>query len=150
MVGNEIYYQVDWTAENGTHMDLQDGQSIFDLDADKLADDVLKSTCNTRKNKDKRCRRHTAGIFISARPCGIIPHIDEMHRTESTNQTYGSILDFYGELSVEERESIKCWMYDDMCHFKVCWLFLLLLVGYVVLLLFIGYVVVYNRDFKCR
>ena len=117
--GNEIYFEVDWTGKTGTHFELQDGQSIFDLDADKLCDDVLKSTCNTRKNKDKRCRRHTAGIFISARPCGIIPHVDEMHGSETINQTYGSILDYYGELSDEERANIKCWMYDDMCHLKV-------------------------------
>ena len=114
--GKDAYFQIDWTSGTGEKLRLEDNESLFDLDADKLSDEVLKSTCNTRKNKDKRDRRHTAGILISSRPCGIIPHVDELFGCESINQVHGSIIEFYGGLSQEARDKIKIWMFDDMCH----------------------------------
>ena len=88
------------------------------MNADKLSEAELISTCNTRKVKDKRERRHTAGILISAKPCGIIPHIDELYVSESINQVHGSIIEFLGTLDPEVRAKFKIWLFDDMCHLK--------------------------------
>ena len=79
---------------------------MFDLDADRLCEEVMKSTCNTRKIRDKRDRRHTAGIAISARSCGIIPHVDELYGCESITQIHGSIIEFLGTTS-EKSSNLK-------------------------------------------
>lgn len=84
----------------------------------KLAADELRSTCNTQKLKDKRDRRHTAGIVIHAKPCGKIPHVDELYKCESIKQVYGSIIEYLGILEKKEREKVKLWLFDDMCHMK--------------------------------
>ena len=85
---------------------------------DKLAVDEIRNSCNTRKLKDKRDRRHTAGIIIHAKPCGKIPHVDELFNCESINQVYGSVIEFLGNLDKNEMEKIKIWLFDDMCHLK--------------------------------
>ena len=97
---------------------MENGETLFDLDADKLSEEELVSTCNTRKVKDKRDRRHTAGILISAKPCGIIPHVYELFVCESINQVHGSIIEFLGNLDPETRAKFKIWLFDDMCHLK--------------------------------
>ena len=84
----------------------------------KLAEDEIRSSCNTRKLKDKRDRRHSASIIIHAKPCGKIPHIDEIFNCESINQVYGNIIEFLGNLGKNEMEKIKIWLFDDMCHLK--------------------------------
>ena len=78
----------------------------------------MRSSCNTRKLKDKRDRRHTAGIIIHAKPCGKIPHVDELFNCESINQVYGSVIEFLCNLDRNEMEKIKIWLFDDMCHLK--------------------------------
>ena len=61
---------------NSEALELRDGESLFDIDQDKLEQDEILSTCNTGKIRDKRDRKHTAGILISATPYGRIPHVD--------------------------------------------------------------------------
>ena len=85
-------------------MEREDGSSIFDLNQDKLSEDEIKSSCNTRKVKDKRDRRHTAGIIIHAKPCGKIPHVDELFNWESIFQVYGNVIEYHGNLEPEERK----------------------------------------------
>ena len=70
------------------------------------------------KVKDKRDRRHTAGILISAFLCGRIPHVDELFSCESINQVYGCIIEFLGNLTPDLRSKFKLWLFDDMCHLK--------------------------------
>ena len=82
----------------GEKLELKNGESLFDINEDVLSEEELKSSCNTRKVRDKRDRRHTAGILISAKPCGIIPHVDELFVSESINQVHGSIVEFLGNL----------------------------------------------------
>ena len=117
---SEIYHHLEWktTKHSGRELKLQNGETLFDLDMDKLAADEIRSSCNTRKLKDKRDRRHSAGIIIHAKPCGKIPHVDELFNCESINQVYGSIIEFLGNLDKEEREKIRIWLFDDMCHLK--------------------------------
>ena len=117
---SEVYHHLEWktTEHTGKQLELENGETLFDLDVDKLAADEIKSTCNTRKLKDKRDRRHSAGIIIHAKPCGRIPHVDELFNCESINQVYGTIIEYLGNLELEDREEIKIWLFDDMCHLK--------------------------------
>ena len=114
---SEIYIELEWGC-NDTSKDVFEDEDLFDLDADKLCEEAMKSTCNTRKIRDKRDRRHTAGIAISARNCGIIPHVDELYGCESIKQIHGSIIEYLGTTSKEARNKLKLWMFDDMCHLK--------------------------------
>ena len=105
--GTEMYIELEWSQTDLTKEAFDIEENLFDIDADKLCEDELKSSCNTRKVRDKRNRRHTAGILISARPCGIIPHVDELYGCESIKQVHGSIVEFTGSISSESREKIK-------------------------------------------
>ena len=90
--------------------------SLFDLDNDTMI--PQNSLCNTRKIKDKRIKHRSAGIFISATSCGIIPHFDEIYGCESISQNYASNIEFLGNLPDDVRNQIKVWFFDDMCHEK--------------------------------
>ena len=116
--GTEMYVELVWDPKDSTKEILELDENLFDIDADKLCEDELKSSCNTRKTKDKRDRRHTAGILISCKPCGIIPHVDELFGSESIKQVHESIIEFLGTVKSETRKSLKLWLYDDMCHLK--------------------------------
>ena len=114
---SEIYLELEW-GSTGDFQEYFEEEDLFDLDADRLCEEAMKSTCNTRKIRDKRDRRHTAGIAISARSCGIIPHVDELYGCESITQIHGSIIEFLGTTSEKSRNQLKLWMFDDMCHLK--------------------------------
>ena len=116
--GTEMYIELEWSQTDLTKKVFEMEESLFDIDADKLCEDEMKSSCNTRKVRDKRNRRHTAGILISARPCGLIPHVDELFGCESIKQVHGSIVEFTGSISAESRKKLKLWFFDDMCHLK--------------------------------
>ena len=116
--GTEIYVELEWDQKDVTKEVFETAENLFDIDADKLCADALRSSCNTRKVRDKRNRRHTAGILISARPCGIIPHVDELFGCESIGQVHGGIVEFIGSMSCESREKLKLCFFDDMCHLK--------------------------------
>ena len=73
---------------------------------------------HTRIKKDKRIKHRSAGIFISATSCGVIPHFDEIYGCESISQNYASKIEFLGNLPEDVRNQIKVWFFDDMCHEK--------------------------------
>ena len=114
---NEIFLDLEWSSKNSSK-DTFASEDLFSLNADELCAEAMKSTCNTRKVRDKRDRRHTAGILISAKPCGIIPHVDELFGCESIKQVHGSIIEFLASCSSDIRDKLKLWMFDDMCHLK--------------------------------
>ena len=116
----EVYHHLEWKSTNvdGDVLELKEGETLIDLDQDKLTEEELLSSCNTRKVKDKRDRRHTAGIFISASLCGRIPHVDELFSSESINQVHGSIIEYLGNINPDMRSKLKLWLFDDMCHLK--------------------------------
>ena len=116
--GTEMYIELEWNQKDTTKEVLKVDEHLFDIDADKLCEDELKSSCKTRKVKDKRDRRHTARILISTKPCLIIPHVDELFGGESIKQVHGSIKEFLGTVSPDSRNNLKLWSYDDMCHLK--------------------------------
>ena len=62
-----MFIELEWNQKDKSKEILEVEEDLFDIDADKLCADLLKSSCNTRKVKDKRDRRHTAGILISTR-----------------------------------------------------------------------------------
>jgi hypothetical protein len=111
--GTEIYVELEWTQKDVTKEVFETEENLFDIDADKLCEDALRSSCNTRKVRDKRNRRHTAGILISARP-----HVDELFGCESIKQVHGSIVEFTGSIFCESREKLKLCFFDDMSHLK--------------------------------
>ena len=45
------------------------------------------------KVRDKRDRRHSCGILVSSKPCGIVPHWDELFGSESITQVTRSNLE---------------------------------------------------------
>ena len=114
----KIFLDLEWSSKN-TSMEIFASEELFSLNADALCTEAMKSTCNTRKVRDKRDRRHTAGILISAKPCGIIPHVDELFGCESIKQVHGSIIEFLASCSSDVREKLKLWMFDDMGHISV-------------------------------
>ena len=78
---NTVYHFLSWEGENGgawLNEDLFKEDEINNLN--------IEGACNTRKDVDKRSRRHTCGILIGAFPCGIVPLIDELYGSESTSQ----------------------------------------------------------------
>ena len=102
-------------AEGGTWIE----DSLFNLDTSEDSEVSALSSCNTRKDRDKRSRRHTMGIFIIASPCGIVRCFRELFGSESCSQTYGIFIEFLSSLTKEERSRITHCYYDDMCHLKV-------------------------------
>ena len=118
--GTEIFQHLEWKTSglDSKALKLRDGESLFDIDQDKLEQDEILSTCNTRKVRDKRDRRHTAGVLISATPCGRIPHVDELFGCETLQQVHGSNIEFLGNLNLEIRAKFRVLLFDDMCHLK--------------------------------
>ena len=117
---SEVFHHLEWKSsdKHKKSLEIEDGNTLYDQDLDKLTEDEIISSCNTRKVKDKRDRRHTAEIIIHAKPCGKIPHVDELFNCESITQVYGNVIEYLGNLDSEERNKIKIWLFDDMCHLK--------------------------------
>ena len=110
--GTEIFQHFEWKTSglDSEAPKLRDGESLFDIDQDKLEQDEILSTCNTWKVRDKRDRRHTAGILISATPCRRIPHVGELFGCEiiqQVQQVHGSIIEFLGNLNPENRAKFR-------------------------------------------
>ena len=115
--GTEMYIELEWNQKDKTKEVSEVEENLFDIDADKLCEDELKSSCNTRKVKDKRDRRHTAGILISTKPCGIIPHVDELFGGESILQVHGS--KFLGTVTINITVSFNC-LFNSLLHIMQC------------------------------
>ena len=62
---SEVYHHLEWKISDlpVKELELDNGETLFDLDMDKLAEDEVRSTCNTRKVKDKRDRRHSWDLY---------------------------------------------------------------------------------------
>ena len=71
-------------------------------------------SCNTRKTKDKRDRRHTVGILVGTKPCGTVVLFNELYGSESVTQVYASVVDYIANLPEEQRPKVI--NYDDACH----------------------------------
>ena len=114
-VGGSDIHLLSWGGEAGDEW-LHD--SFFQILSEDGA--ILNSnvsvTCNTRKSRDKACRRHTVGIFVGAYPCGTIVLFDELYGSESISQVYGILIEFLARL--DNKTSLEELLYDDCCHLK--------------------------------
>ena len=108
--GSKHHY-LSWGGGKGGKWLSQDWFEIANEDGD-LTSAVEENTCNTRKSRDKRERRHTVGIFLGAFPCGIIGLWDELYGSESISQVYSVVLEYLSSLP----HKIKTILYDDACH----------------------------------
>ena len=66
--------------------------------------------------QDKLSRRHTAGLFVTCKCCGIVVQIDEIAGSKTISQTLGCICELVSQMTEESRRKLKIWMYDDICH----------------------------------
>ena len=83
----EMFHFLSW-GKNGTWVsDEELTDSVLNLE---FATSIPESSCNTRKEKDKRSRRHTVGLHIVAWPCGIIPDFSELFGSESIDKKFNS------------------------------------------------------------
>ena len=110
---NTIFHFLSWEGESGgTWLD----ENIFIQDEINNLVNVETSACNTRKDVDKRSRRHTCGILIGAYPCGVVPLIDELFGSESTSQgKFEYIYKIFGLvfMSIFSFIIIRCKSYND-------------------------------------
>lgn len=118
--GDEVYYYLSWGDEkvkgnpwkgkNFFALASEDGEIVSLLDEDK--------SCNTKKTKDKRERRHTVGIMVGTKPCGIVVLFEEIYGSESLTQVYGMLVEYLSRLPETGRSSLEHILYDDACHLK--------------------------------
>ena len=71
-------------------------------------------TCNTKKTKDQRNRRHTVGLLVGSKPCGTVVLFNELYGSESVTQVYANLVDHIGNLPDSEKPKVI--NYDDACH----------------------------------
>ena len=64
-----------WKGKSFFSLASEDGEIVSLLDEDK--------SCNTKKTKDKCERRHTVGIMVGTKPCGIVVLFEEMDQNPS-------------------------------------------------------------------
>ena len=68
-IGETLLHKLSWGDEAGGEW-LED--DWFQVLSENLTSESTNVSCNTRKSRDKRERRHTVGVFLGAFPCGII------------------------------------------------------------------------------
>ena len=112
-IGDTLIHKLSWGDEAGGEWLEEDFFNALTVDGESLSTNV---SCNTRKSRDKRERRHTVGVFIGAYPCGTIVIGDELFGSEGIAQVYGLLTDFLDSLS--DTSFLKQILYDDMCHLK--------------------------------
>ena len=115
-IGGVEYHFLQWDGETSGNWFGEDFFSILSEDGELVKNIEMDSSCNTRKSRDKRERRHTVGVFVGAYPCGNIVVWDELFGSESISQVYGILMEFLGNLS--NKEKIEQCLYDDACHLK--------------------------------
>ena len=99
-----------WKGESFFSLASQDGDLVTQIEEDK--------SCNTKKTKDKRERRHLVGICVGTKPCGRVVLWDELYGSETLTQIYGILVEYLANLSDAGREALENILYDDACHLK--------------------------------
>ena len=94
-----------WVTEDFFQIASEDGELVTQLE---------DLSCNTKKTKDKRDRRHTVGILVGSKPCGTVVLFNELYGSESVTQVYANVVDYIGNLSEDEKPKVI--NYDDACH----------------------------------
>ena len=113
-VGTAKYHFLSWGGKaGGSWLKDEDFFDIVNGDGENISIQEVDS-CNTRKSRDKRTRRHTVGLFVVVKPCGTVVLCDELYGSESISQVYGILVDWLANLS--DMSSVKILLYDDNCH----------------------------------
>lgn len=118
--GDEVFYYLSW-GEDQLKGNPWKGKSFFSLaseDGEIVEQLEGAHTCNTKKTKDKRERRHTVGIMVGTKPCGIVVLFEELYGSESLTQVYGMLVEYVANLPKTGRDALKHILYDDACHLK--------------------------------
>ena len=84
-VGGSDIHLLLWGGETGDEW-LHDDYFRFLSEDGNILNSNVSVTCNTRKSRDKTCRRHTVGVFVGVFPCGTIVLFDELYGSESISQ----------------------------------------------------------------
>ena len=114
-VGGSDIHLLSWGDDSGDQW-LHDDFFNYLSEDGEIMNSNLTVTCNTRKSRDKTCRRHTVGVFVGAYPCGTIILFDELYGSESISQVYGILVEFLARL--DNMDTLKELLYDDCCHLK--------------------------------
>ena len=117
--GSEVYHLLTWEGDDSVGEWLHD--DFFKLvgdDGEIFSTSEDEKSCNTRKSRDKRSRRHTVGILVGAYPCGTITVFEELYGSESLSQVYAIMVEYFAGLPKTAREKLIEICYDDACHFK--------------------------------
>lgn len=114
-VGGSEIHLLSWGGDAGDEW-LHDDFFQFLSEDGEILNSNVSVTCNTRKSRDKTCRRHTVGVFVGAYPCGTIVLFDELYGSESISQVYGILVEFLSRL--QDLSSLEELLYDDCCHLK--------------------------------
>ena len=80
----------------------------------EISTSLIDISCNTRKSRDKRVKRHTVGIFLGAYTCGTVTIFDELYGSESLSQVYGILIDSLENIT--DKYQLNYIIYDDSCH----------------------------------
>lgn len=118
--GDEVFYYLSWGNEKVKGNPWK-GESFFSLasqDGDLMTQLEEDQSCNTKKTKDKRERRHLVGICVGTKPCGRVVLWDELYGSESLTQIYGILVEYLANLPTDGRDALKNILYDDACHLK--------------------------------
>jgi hypothetical protein len=104
------HHYLKWGTEEGDWL----SEEFFNIvnDDDEIVEHETL-TCNTRKSRDKRVKRHTLGLFVGASPCGVVRICEELYGSEAISQVYGIICEYLSNLS---EKHLKALVYDDVCH----------------------------------
>ena len=123
--GGETFHYLSWGESDTGDLPQNKlvGDNFFSIASEdgELVSQLDSLSCNTKKTKDKRERRHTVGILVGTKPCGTVVLFDELYGSESLTQVYGNLVEYLAKLSEESRNNLRHICYDDACHFwKFC------------------------------
>ena len=113
-VGGTKYHLLSWNQENSPENWVS--EDILNIVAYNDVVDSSEKSCNTLKSRDKWDKRHTVGILVTAKPCGIIVLYEELFGSESLTQVYNFLVQYVANLSEDGRNKINQIVYDDACH----------------------------------
>ena len=118
VAAGQTYYYLTWGAKDKTSApeDQWVTEDFFKIASDdgELVTQLDDLSCNTKKTKDKRNRRHTVGILVGSKPCGTVVMFNELYGSESVTQVYANLVDHLDNLP--DNEKPKVINYDDACH----------------------------------
>ena len=120
ILAGQTHYYLIWGDDktNDVPEDRWVTKSFFSIPSEdrEIVSQLDNVTCNTKKTKDKRDRRHIVGILLGTKPCGTVILFNELYGSESMTQVHGSLVEYVKNLSDDEKPKVI--NYDDACHLQ--------------------------------